>query len=162
MVNIAKELNSKKLSKTETVIYDFSRTSISSTGGFNYRDVMVDGDIFNQIGNSIIRSGSPYQINPLIKTAAGEEYVVQCSRISFSKASSTSNTNTVFSVSATIHLISKKHNKTYKKVFSTSTSRNIGSNTPVVVSRDAYNAVLDGLGERMVIWTNNRLYKLNK
>jgi hypothetical protein len=162
-VNIAKELFSKKLKQNEEVVYDFSGVKIIPSG-INFREFMTEGDIIQTLSNAINRDGKSFQIIPQIRTANGNDnYVVIFSRI-FLSASNTNNTsgNRVYSIRSTVSIISKKHNKTYSKRFSISLSKNQGTNTPIIIHRNAFNELLDGLGERVVIWTNNRLYKLNK
>lgn len=162
-VNIAKELFSKNLKQNEEVVYDFSGVRIISSG-LNFREFMTEGDIIQSVSNAINRDGKSFQIIPQIRTAnANDNYVIVFSRMFLSASKSiTSSGKRIYSVKVNVSIISKKHDKSYSKIFSISLSKNQGTNSSLIIHRNAYNELLDGLGERIVIWTNNRIYKLNK
>lgn len=162
LVNVAKELSAKKLSKTETVYFDLNAINLNSSGDIFHSQLFSDFEINEALKSGLIKNGNPYQLHPYFSDAMNnQEFSVKITRITMSSSAKENGTHSI-SVSAFAELY---HSNNSKKIRSKSFFLSKGNVLNIHDQAEQKRIILpliEGLTERINIWVNKRIYKLQK
>jgi hypothetical protein len=161
-VNLTQEISSKKLSKTETVFFDLTTIKINSSGEIIHNQLFSDFEINEALKSGLIKYGNIYQLQPYFTdNKSNQDFLVKITRLSMTSSAKENGANSI-TVNAFAELYqSNSPKKIRSKFFSLSKEKNVVMNDQLE-QKKIISTLIEGLTERIDIWINKRIYKLQK